>query len=151
MVLFISITTIFHAFAFAYDEYVLNKRRDLSQGEINSALIDGIIYLSTVAFTIFTTYSDVLGSLYVFLASCSCISIIKNEYFYPNNLPKIERIIHAILYILHPLILYAFYLSWKENFFQTNMTYWMLQLGYMALGFKAMSYHVIYWNFIHRK
>ena len=151
MVIFITFTTVIHAIAFTFDEYILNKKRNLSQKEINSALLDGILYLAAVALTIFTTFSENLGRVYIGLALLSCISVVKNEAIYPGNIPKIERITHAMLYVLHPLILYAFYISWAQNFFQTNMTYWMLQLGYFVLGLKAISYHMIYWNYIHRK
>ena len=150
MVFFITFTTVVHALLFTYDEYVLNKKRDLSQKEINSALIDGVLYLSIVALTIFTTFTNTLGGIYIFLSALSCLSIIKNEFIYPK-LEKTERVIHAALYVLHPLILFAFYTSWKMNFFATNLTYWMLQLGYLVLGFKAITYHVIYWNYIHPK
>lgn len=150
MVIFITLTTIIHGALFTYDEYVLNKRRNLSQKEINSAVIDGILFLTTVSLTIFTTYSQMIVNLYILLAVLSTLSIIKNKVFY-ENLERVERVVHAGLYVLHPLILYAFYVSWKMNFFATNLLYWMLQLCYLVLGFKAITYHVIYWNYIHKK
>lgn len=149
MVLFITFTTITHALLFAYDEYVLNRKRaNISQMQINSQSLDGVFYLAIVAMTLFTRYTEILGNVYIALSILSCISIIKNEYFY-ENLPRLERLVHAGLYVLHPLILYAFYSSWKLDFFTTNMTYWMIQLGYFALGFKTISFHIIYWNYIH--
>lgn len=150
MVIFITLITILHAAFFFYDEYFLNKKRTLSQIEINSAIIDGVLFLSIVALTIFTSFNSQLSNIYIALSILSCISIIKNEFLY-ESIPKIERVVHSILYITHPLILFAFYSSWKMDFFSTNSTYWMLQLGYFALGFKAIAYHVIYWNFIHNK
>lgn len=151
MVLFISLTTTLHALVFFYDEYILHKKRVLSQKEVNSGLIDGLLFLSTVAMTLFTTYTKQLGYLYIALGFLSCLAILKHELFLPSDISPKERLVHAILYVLHPLILYAFYTSWKMNFFATNLTYWMLQLGYFALGFKAISYHVIYWNYIYER
>lgn len=149
MVLFITITTILHAVLFTYDEYIIHKKRSLSQKEINSGLIDGVLFLSTVALTLFTTFTEILDVVYISLAFLSCLAIIKHEMFLPKEISTRERVLHTTLYILHPLILYAFYISWKRDFFSTNLTYWMLQLGYFALGFKAISYHVIYWNYVH--
>jgi len=151
MILFITFTTLLHAILFTYDEYILHKRRSLSQKEVNSGLIDGLLFLSTVAMTLFTTFSEVLDVVYISLACLSCIAIIKHEMFLPGEITVEERLVHVTLYILHPLILYAFYISWKRDFFGTNLTYWMLQLGYFALGFKAISYHVIYWNYIYER
>lgn len=150
MVAFITLTTLLHAALFYYDEYVLNKRRGLTQIEVNSALIDGVIYLTLVAMTIFAPFNLVTKMIYLILSFISCLSIIKNEWFYPA-IEKVERLVHAGLYVLHPLILYAFYLSWEQDFFNHEMTYWMLQLCYLVLGFKAISYHVIYWNYIHER
>lgn len=149
MVIFITITTLLHGILFFLDEHILNKRRGLSKVEIISSLVDGILYLVLVAMTVFAPFNEFTRLLYLTLAVLSCLSIIKNEWIYPD-LEKVERLVHAALYILHPLIIYAFYISWKQDFFNTQMTYWMLQLCYLILGFKAMSYHVIYWNYIYQ-
>lgn len=151
MVFFITITTITHACLFAYDEYFLKRKRELSQLEINGSLFDGFLFLLTVALTIFTTYTETLGLIYIALSSLSILSIVKNEYIYPLNIDRKERVVHAALYVLHPLILYCFYISWKANFFTSNMTYWMMQLCYLILGAKTITYHVVYWNYIHKK
>lgn len=150
MVVFITLTTIIHGILFGYDEYVLNRKRSPSQKEINNALVDGVLYLSVVSMTIFFSYTPTLGKIYIGFGLLSCLSIIKNEYFY-ENIPEPERLVHSALYVLHPLILYAFYSSWKMNFFSNNLTYWMLQLCYFVLGLKAVSFHIIYWNYIHKK
>ena len=100
--------------------------------------------------TLFTTYNSKLDWVYLVMSLLSCLSIIKNEFFY-ESLTKTERVVHAALYVLHPLILYAFHESWKQDFFKNNMMYWMLQLGYFILCLKAITYHVIYWNYIHKK
>jgi hypothetical protein len=151
MLIFITIITLGHAGLFAYDEYALKRKRSLSQSEINSALIDGFLFLSIVALTIFTNFSSTLSYVYIGLAVLSCASIIKNEFFYPDTIKREERVVHALMYVLHPLILYCFYTSWSMNFFITNMTYWTMQLLYLILGFKTITYHVIYWNYIHKK
>ena len=150
MVFFITLTTLVHALLFYFDEYILNKRRGLAQLEVNSALIDGVLYLTLVAMTIFSPFNEVTKIIYVTLSFISCLSIIKNEWLYPD-LERVERVVHAGLYILHPLILYAFYLSWERDFFNNEMNYWMIQLCYLILGFKAIAYHVIYWNYIYER
>lgn len=150
MVLFITLTTITHGILFFYDEYILHKERSLSRKEINSALVDGVLFLVPVGLTLFTSFGSTVKYIYITLGFLSCLSIIKNEIFYPE-LGMRERLVHAGLYILHPLILYAFYISWEQNFFGTNLTYWMLQLCYFILCFKAINYHLIYWNYVHEK
>lgn len=148
MVLFITLTTLSHAGLYFWDEYILHKRRGLSKTEINAGIGDALWFLSTVAITIFLPFSENLKWLYIVLGALSCVSIVKNELFYPD-ISRTERLVHAGLYVLHPLILYAFYSSWRMNFFATNLNYWMLQLCYLGLGLKALTYHIIYWNYIY--
>ncbi len=150
MVAFITITTLVHGALYFLDEHHFHKKRGLTEREANFLLFDGVLFLATVALTIFTNFGPLLSKVYIVLAFLSCFSIIKNEIFY-DGISLNERFTHAGLYILHPLILYAFYTSWQMDLFNTNMTYWMLQLCYFILGFKAMSFHVIYWNYIAKK
>ncbi len=150
MVLFITFITILHSLLFFYDESLLNKKRELTKFENISVYIDGFFFLVPVAMTLFTNYDSKFNMIYLIMSIFSCLSIIKNELFY-TDLSKRERLVHAALYVLHPLILYAFHESWKQDFFKNNMTYWMLQLGYFILCVKAITYHVIYWNYIHKK
>ena len=151
MVAFITFITLFHALLYFMDEHIFHRERGLSPSEIKSGMFDGILFVLTVGLTIFSTYSTGLAYLYITLASLSCLSIIKHEYFYPDYLSKRERITHALLYIIHPLILYAFYNSWKSNLFDENLMYWMLQLAYFALAFKSASFYIIYWNYVYER
>lgn len=148
MEIFITLTTIIHGSLLLYDEYVIHKERGLTKREITGGIIDGFLYIATIAVTIFTSYSEQLAFLYISLATLSCLSIVFHELYYPDKIRKTERIIHALLYIIHPLILFAFYESWKSDMFQNNYTYWMLQLGYFFLAFKTKTYFIIYWNYI---
>lgn len=151
MVLFITLTTLIHAALFLVDEHLFHKKRGLNRKEINATIFDGVLFMGTVALTIFTKYTEQLSYAYILLGGLSCLSIIKNELYYPAELSVQERVVHGFLYVFHPLILFAFFSSWKINFFTTNMTYWMLQLGYLVLLFKGLSYHIIYWNYIHER
>ena len=63
-------------------------------------------------------------------------SIAKNEFFY-KDLEFGERFTHSLLYVLHPVILFAYYYVW------------LVQLLYVFLGFQAVAYQIIYWNYIH--
>lgn len=151
MVGFITFTTLFHAVLYFLDEHYFHRKRGLSDNEVKSGMFDGILYVITVGLTIFTTYSKGLSYLYITLALLSCLSIVKHEYFYPETMDKKERITHALLYIIHPLILFAFYQSWQSSLFDNELFYWMLQLAYFALAFKAAAFYVIYWNYIYER
>ena len=151
MAIFITLITLTHGALYFYDEYILHKKREFSKKEVYGGFVDGFIFLILVGLTLFTHFTENLKIVYIVMSFLSCLSILKNEYFYPKDLDWIERMVHAGLYILHPLILYAFYHSWKAHFFKTELLYWMLQLCYFILCFKAINYHLIYWNYIAEK
>ena len=76
------------------------------------------------------------------------ISVIKNQYFY-RDLDVKERVVHACLYVLHPIILFSFYESWQSNYFVNNMNFWLVQVLYVGVGFQTVCDLLIYWNYIH--
>jgi hypothetical protein len=141
---------IIHVALITLDEHYFNKNRFHSKYEIWSILVDGILFLIPILFATFVPFNAKWVILYKTLAALSMVSIIKNEFFY-KDLCKWERLTHACLYVLHPIILFNFYESWQNNFFQNNMNFWMFQLLYVGLGVKTLTYQVIYWNYIHEK
>ncbi len=132
------------------DEHYFNKNRLHSTKEIWSILVDAFLFLASISFATFVKYDLDAVIIYKTLAGLSMISIIKNEFFF-DHLCKGERLVHASLYVLHPIILFNFYESWRLNYFQTNTYFWMIQLLYVGLGIKTLSYQMIYWNYINEK
>jgi hypothetical protein len=132
------------------DEYLFNKKRPHSKKEVVSVVSDGALFLLPQVLAIFVAYDPKWEFLYKFLGALSMISIVKNEMFY-ENLCMRERVIHACLYVMHPLILFTFYESWQQNYFDTHPNFWMFQLLYVGIGFKTVVYKLIYWNYIHDK
>jgi len=141
---------IIHVVLMNIDEHYFNKNRLHSTKEIWSILIDAFLFLASISFATFVKYDLDNVIIYKSLAGLSMISIIKNEFFF-DNLCKGERLVHAALYVLHPIILFNFYESWRLNYFQTNTYFWMIQLLYVGLGIKTLSYQMIYWNYINEQ
>lgn len=132
------------------DDHVFNNKRSHSKYETISVITDGLLFMIPQLIAIFVGYTENWGIIYKVLGAISMASIIKNEYFH-SNLETKERLIHACLYVLHPIILFTFYESWINNYFVTNPNFWMVQLLYLGVGFKSICYQVIYWNYIHGK
>jgi hypothetical protein len=129
------------------DDHIFNNKRLHSKYETLSVITDGLFFLLPQLVATFVTYTEQWGIIYKVLGAISMASIIKNEYFH-KNLELKERLIHACLYVLHPIILFTFYESWINNYFVTNSNFWMFQLFYVGLGLKTITYQVIYWNYI---
>lgn len=138
-----------HSLIYQLDEYIFHKKRGLSKAEIIGSIVDGFIYLVPLVLATMIPYKEPWTSVFLFFAVLSCLSIVKNEWFYPEVLEKKERMLHSALYVLHPVLLYTFYLSWEDNYFSQYPNFWMFQLIYLAVGFKSVTYQIIYWNYIH--
>ena len=148
MITFLLIIMSLQVILFHVDEYYFHRKRGLSKYEIASAITDGAFYVLPLIIATFAKFDSIWKTIFIVLAGISCLSIAKNELFYPALQVK-ERIIHSLLYVLHPILLYSFYISWKGNFFDAYPNFWILQLLYVAIGFKTVIYQIIYWNYIH--
>ena len=141
---------IIHVILLNLDEHVFNKNRAHSKFEIISVFTDGVLFLLPLLMATFVAYEKSYEMIYKFIAGLSMVSIVKNEFFY-KNLDVKERVTHACLYVLHPILLFNFYESWQNNYFQVNTNFWMVQLVYVGFGIKSIAYQLIYWNYIHEK
>lgn len=148
MAFFLLFIVILHGILFRVDEYMFHRKRGLQKRELTNSLIDGLIFLITLAVAMFSKHSYWSDKIYIALSIVSCLSIVKNEFFY-ENLKKGERFVHALLYVFHTTILYAFYISWRINYFDSHYYIWLTQLLYMILGFQTLAYSLIYWNYIY--
>lgn len=138
---------IIHGILFMADEYLFHKKRGLSRSEINNSLIDGALFLTPLIICIFFPFKELTKTIFLITAFLSCISIVKNELFYKDLCVR-ERLIHSFLYVLHPAILYSFYISWEGNYFHEKSDFWLIQLVYIFFGTKTLAYRIIYWNYI---
>ena len=133
---------------FHIDEYYFHRRRKVTRQEIISALVDGLFYVIPLCLATFAPVTIVWQITFIVFAVMSCISIAKNEFFYPK-LDRSERLVHSFLYLLHPVILYTFFISWQGDYFNANPNFWMFQLLYLGLGLRTLAHQLIYWNYIY--
>jgi hypothetical protein len=147
MLAFMLSSILIHGALFMGDEYLFHKKRGLTRAEINNSLVDGALFLVPLVISIFFPFTIITKWIFLTTAFLSCISIVKNELFY-HELCVRERLIHSLLYVLHPIILYSFYISWSQNYFHDYPNFWMIQLIYIFFGTKTLAYRIIYWNYI---
>jgi hypothetical protein len=137
-----------HIVLFHLDEYYFHRKRPLTRKEVISMFVDGLLFLPPLMLAIFTTFSEELKILYIVLASLSCLSIVKNECFMHSGICRKERLLHSLLYVLHPILLFSFYLSWERNYFVHNINFWIVQVVYLGAGLRTLAHQLIYWNYI---
>lgn len=148
MLTFLTFVIILQVILFHIDEYVFHRKRKITRPEVVSALIDGVTYVIPLCLAMFIGFTPVWGNVYIALATISCISVAKNEFYYPK-LRRKERMVHSFLYVLHPVVLYAFYISWQGDYFNKFPSFWIIQIIYLGLGLRSLAHQVIYWNYIY--
>lgn len=141
---------ILHAVLVNIDDHLFNNKRGHLKYETLSVILGALLFLIPQLIAIFVTYDETMGLVYKVLAGISMVSIVQSEMFHKNLHVK-ERLLHACLYVLHPIVLFTFFESWQNNYFVTHTNFWMIQLVYVGVGIKTITYQIIYWNYIHEK
>ena len=139
---------ILHVTIFHVDEYYFHRRRTLCRKEVLSMFLDGVLFLPPLVIASFAPVTETWISIYTVLAILSCISVIKNEWFFLHDVSKKERVVHAALYVLHPILLYTFFISWVGQYLHNNFNFYLVQIFYMGFGVKTLTHQLIYWNYL---
>jgi hypothetical protein len=140
------------------DEGYFHLRRGLPRWERIGHPVDTFSVLICMGFVIFVPFSIKTLTLYIVLASLSCLLITKDEFVHKEHCPAAENWLHAILFILHPITLTAAGFIWPvvqgvevapwiANWLSNReflRLFLYIQWGMMA---SFMFYQIIFWNF----
>jgi hypothetical protein len=98
-----------------WDEWGYHRKRGLGAWERWGHPIDSIIYAAALALPAFAPPAAGPIRAYVVLAALSCLVITKDEWVHTRECAAGEHWVHALLFIVHPLVLIAAGLLWLEN------------------------------------
>lgn len=123
----------------AIDELLFHRRRGLPRWERIGHPIDTASVLACFAMTLFLqpTRGALIG--YALLAALSCVLVTKDEFVHARRCEPAEHWLHAMLFVLHPLLLLAGAVLWLDG------ARWILlaqTLATLAFG----VYQAVYWN-----
>lgn len=79
-------------------------------------------------------------AVYVALAAISCLLVTKDEVVHARLCTPAEHWLHAVLFVLHPIVLAAFAMAWLEGSRA-------LVAGQLALTVAFGTYQLVRWNF----
>jgi hypothetical protein len=125
------------------DEFVFHRKRGLPRWERLGHPLDtltvAVCYGWLVAVPPNRPYA--LG-IYVGLCAFSCLFITKDEIVHSKSCEPLETWLHAVLFVLHPIVFLAFGLIWRSQ-----AAAWIL---WGALGFTLalFVYQFLYWNLL---
>lgn len=129
------------AFAMAVDEGWCHRRRGLPRWERIGHPLDTLSIVVCLAWLVVAPHSEHSLWIYGGLAAFSTLFVTKDEPVHSRLCGGGEQWLHAILFVLHPVVLAVFALSWWRG----QATLLMISLGATTI---FAFYQVFYWNVV---
>lgn len=124
------------------DEFYCHRRRGLRRWERIGHPVDTLSFGVCLAWLVFTPVSSWALSVYIALAIVSSLMITKDEWEHHGRSSGLENWLHALLFVLHPVVL-----IWSGYLWWTGRPTPALWVG-LALTSLFLVYQIVYWNVI---
>jgi len=141
MVVLLLLPALLQMLAMAVDELVFHRRRGLPRWERLGHPLDTLTAAACYGWLAFAPPSAPSTlSVYVGLCAFSCLFITKDEFVHARLCEPLETWLHAVLFVLHPIVFLCFWLlahsAGQRVLIQVELC---LTLGLLA-------HQVIYWS-----
>jgi 2-polyprenyl-6-hydroxyphenyl methylase/3-demethylubiquinone-9 3-methyltransferase len=140
--------------AMGFDEFGFHHRRTVPHWEWIGHALDTAVFLACLAIPLLLPPTSANVHFFGWLASFSCLLITKDEFIHQRLCSGGEHWVHAVLFILHPIVLIATAFLWMRlgssalSLAPTpglTLTGWMLILQVLLVsGF--LTFQVLYWS-----
>lgn len=142
MIAFVLAVAGLQALVMAFDEGHFHRRRGLPRWErIGHPLDTATVAICYAWLAIAKPSSPMAIPVYVALAAFSCIFVTKDEVVHARICTRAECWLHALLFVLHPIVLAAFAFAWMRG--AVVVIHAQLALT-IALG----VWQIGYWSFV---
>jgi small-conductance mechanosensitive channel len=125
--------------AMLVDELHFHRRRGLPRWERIGHPLDTLTVVACFAVTVGVPFSTGALGMYVALAAFSCLFITKDEIVHAARCAAGEQWLHAVLFVLHPIVLAAAALLWYRGAHA-------LLVGQTAVTVAFGVYQLVFWN-----
>ncbi len=127
--------------AMAWDELVFHRRRGLPRWERLGHPLDTSSAALCYAWAILSPpHSPRALTVYVALCAFSCLLITKDEFVHTRLCQATETWLHAVLFVLHPIVFLGFGVIW-----QSGGAAWTLELELVGT-LLLLLHQVLYWS-----
>jgi hypothetical protein len=130
---FIYVPFILQACTIMIDEFIFHERRGLPLWEKIGHPLDT---LSILLCYFYLLWGQADPFTYALLAGFSCLLITKDEFVHSKLCPAMENWLHAVLFILHPISLFAAYQlvsSGEKSFLKIQTFITIIFMCYQAI------------------
>ncbi len=129
------------ALAMAVDEGWYHRRRGLPRWERLGHPLDTLTVALCYAWLVARRPDDPHAlAVYVALAAGSCLFVTKDEGVHARACCPGEHWLHAVLFVLHPIVFFAFGAIWWSG--ESSL----ILRAQLALTLAFMAYQLIYWS-----
>jgi hypothetical protein len=123
-----------------FDEFYFHHRRSLPTWERKGHPLDTFSVLICYLWLRFREPNDFNLNVYIGLAIFSCLLVTKDEYVHTQECQASEHWLHAVLFVLHPIVLMSAGLLWTQKI---SSPFLNIQI-FLVTAF--MIYQFLYWN-----
>lgn len=122
------------------DEFFFHRKRGLPRWEVLGHPLDTATVIACLLFLAFVERTPTTEKIYYALAIASCICVTKDEWVHRKYCTAEEMWLHAILFMMHPLVLFTAFNEWEDS-----RASFLAVAGGVTVFF---LYQIVYWNFI---
>ena len=123
------------------DEFVFHRKRGLPRWERLGHPLDTLTVAACYGWLVAVPASHPHAlAVYVGLCAFSCVFITKDELVHAQRCEPVEIWLHALLFVLHPIVFLAFGVIWSQG-----TEAWVLH-GALAATVGMLAYQFGYWN-----
>jgi hypothetical protein len=121
------------------DEFVFHRRRDMPRWERIGHPLDTLSVLAPLLLALFLPAERPWIFVFVVLAVFSSLLVTKDEGVHSRLCGAGEQWLHAVLFLLHPLIFVAIWILWRQG-----EGVWITLQASLTVGFFVWQF--VYWN-----
>ena len=144
------------AIAMGFDELHFHRRRGLDRWERLGHPLDTMTLLACLAWILFAPPTKGHAVVYAALAAVSCLFITKDEFVHTTTCGPAEHWLHALLFVVHPVVLLTYAWLWPSLYGGSTVGAWIdapspwFARSAIWAAFAATSgfcvYQLTYWN-----
>ncbi len=123
------------------DEFYFHRKRGLPRWERIGHPLDTMTVILCLSYVKLSSFNEYSCMIYFALFIFSCLVVTKDEWVHQRLCSPFEQWLHALLFILHPVVLFMCGYVWKMG---GNLEILNIQL-LVLFGF--LIYQIVYWNF----
>lgn len=137
------------------DELHFHRTRGLGRWERIGHPLDTLTVLSCVGWTLVATPTRTGAAVFAVLALVSCLFVTKDEFVHARRCTAGEHWLHAVLFLVHPIILVSVGLLWVAahpeggtvwNFLPDSASAVRVLKWQLAMTSAFGLYQALYWN-----